>query len=338
MIRTRRFGRSEIQIPEIGLGCYNLTADRGVDRDTALATLQRAYELGVRFFDTAPMYGDGECDELLGLAFGHLSSDEILIGAKLSGPAGSYYTDYRRDSVLRVFDRTLKALRRDEVFTLQVHGNMAPIEHPRLTAEWDTLEKPGMAFEALVELKEQRACHHIGATSHNSVFLAEALRRYRLDSVEIASHYNITSHVAPLTLLPMTEKYGVATIIANPIGGGRLVNLDTYRESDMPGQMPTNEAVEILEQIMRETGLALYELALLYLLHDPRVTCVIPGPRNAAELEADLRVADLPLLSDAHATELSRIGSRMLIRKVPTENGVKLIGMPIRPEWLANAD
>ncbi len=338
MIRRRRFGRSDVRIPEIGLGCYNLTADRGVDRDTALDTLQRAYELGVRFFDTAPMYGDGECDELLGLAFGHLGADDVLIGAKLSGPPGEHLGDYHRDSVLRVFDRTLRALRRDEVFALQVHGFASPRDIPRQTAEWRALYEPGMAFEALRELKEQGACRYIGATNHNSVFLAEAVRRFPLDVVEIASHYNITSHVAPLTLLPLAEERGVATVIANPIGGGRLVSLETYRAATYLGALPLDEAVGILERLMRDTGLALYELALLYLLHDPRVTCVIPGPRNVAELEADVGVADRPPLSDEQAAELARIGSRMLARKVPTESDVEVVGVPLRPEWLATPD
>ena len=327
MIRRRRFGRADVRIPEIGLGCYNLTADRGVDRDTALATLQRAYELGVRFFDTAPMYGDGECDELLGRAFGHLDADEVLIGAKLSGPPGERLGDYRRDSVLRGFDRTL--------FALQVHGFASPRDIPRQTAEWRAMYAPGMAFEALLELKEQGACRYIGATNHNSVLLADAVRRFPLDVVEIASHYNITSHVAPLTLLPLAEERGVATVIANPIGGGRLVSLETYRAATYLGAIPLDEAVGILERLMRDTGLALYELALLYLLHDPRVTCVIPGPRNVAELEADVGVANRPPLSDEQAAELARIGSRMLARKVPTESDVEVVGVPLRPEWLA---
>ena len=87
--------------------------------------------------------------------------------------------------------------------------------------------------------------------------------------------------------------------------------------------------------MMRETGLALYELALLYLLHDPRVTCVIPGPRNVAELEADVGVAHRPPLSGEQAAELARIGSRMLVRKVPADRGIEPVGVPLRPEWLA---
>ena len=89
---------------------------------------------------------------------------------------------------------------------------------------------------------------------------------------------------------------------------------------------------------MRDTGLELYELALLYLLHDPRVTCVIPGPRNVAELEADVGVASRPPLADEQAAELARIGSRLLARKVPAESGIGVVGVPLRPEWLATSD
>ena len=192
-----------------------------------------------------------------------------------------------------------------------------------------------MAFEALIELKDQGACRFIGATGHNSVFLADAIRRYPLDVVEIASHYNITSHVAPLTLLPLADDRGVATVIANPIGGGRLVSLETYRAGEQPGVLPVDEALAILDGMMRDTGLELYELALLYLLHDPRVTCVIPGPRNVAELDADLGAAVRPPLTDAQAAALAGIGSRLLVRKVTTERGTDLVGVPLRPEWLA---
>ena len=127
----------------------------------------------------------------------------------------------------------------------------------------------------------------------------------------------------------------MATVIANPIGGGRLVSLETYRAATYLGTLPFDEAIRILERLMRDTGLALYELALLYLLHDPRVTCVIPGPRNVAELEADVGVANRPPLSDEQAAELARIGSRMLATKVPTESATEVVGVPLRPEWLA---
>ena len=114
MIGTRPFGYDRQPVPEIGMGCYRITTDMGVDRPTALATLQRAYELGVRFFDTAPLYGAGEADALLGEAFAHVPDDEIIIGAKLSGPTDNL-RDYSYDNCMRGFDQTLQHLKRDSV-------------------------------------------------------------------------------------------------------------------------------------------------------------------------------------------------------------------------------
>ncbi len=333
-ISTRPFGATGIQVPKIGLGCYNLTSDRGVDRETALAVLQRAYELGVRFFDTAPLYGAGECDELLGEAFGHLGDDEVMIGAKMSGPADTIH-DYTYDGCMRAFEESLKSLRRDSVFALQIHGIQGIRNFDSQFREWRTYYNKGMAFEALLELKAQGLTRTIGATGHNSVFLADALKEFPLDSVEIASHCNILSQVAEQTLLPLTAKKNVATIIANPIGSGRLVDLDRFAKAATPGGLPHDQAVPLLEEVMEETGRMLYELALLYLLADKRVTFPIPGPRTVEELEADVGVAWLPRLSPDQIEKLRRIGTRQMVLKVVTEDGAVLEGMDLRPEWIA---
>ena len=112
MIGTRPFGYDRQPVPEMGMGCYRITTNMGVDRPTALATLQRAYELGVRFFDTAPLYGAGEADALLGEAFAHGPDDDIVIGAKLSGPTDNLW-DYTYDNCMRGFEQTLRHLKRD---------------------------------------------------------------------------------------------------------------------------------------------------------------------------------------------------------------------------------
>lgn len=79
-------------------------------------------------------------------------------------------------------------------------------------------------------------------------------------------------------------------------------------------------------------------VALLYLQHAPRVTCVIPGPRNVAELEADVGVADRLALSDEQGAEFAHIGSRVQARTVPTESGTEVVGVPLRPEWLVQSN
>ena len=197
MIRMRPFGYDRQPVPEIGMGCYRITADMGVDRPTALATLHRAYERGVRFFDTAPLYGHGEADALLGEAFAHVPDDEIIIGAKLSGPTDNLW-DYTYDNCMRGFEQTLRHLRRDSVHVLQIHGNPGwrglEADHRR---EWHDVFGQGMAYEALLRIREQGGCKYIGVTSHWSPHLQRCLEHAEFDSVEIASPLQPADECSP---------------------------------------------------------------------------------------------------------------------------------------------
>ena len=309
VIRTRPFGHDHQPLPEIGMGCYRITSDMGVDRPTALATLRRAYDLGVRFFDTAPVYGHGEADQLLGEAFGHMRDDEILIGAKLSGPPENA-RDYSYDSCMRSFEQTLQHLQRDSVQVLQIHGIPGWRDLQADTQrEWHDVFGKGMAYDALLKIREQGGCKYIGVTSQWAPHLQRCLEHVDFDCVESAGHYNLLMNVTPRTVLPVAERTDTSVIVATPLGGGRLVSLETLAAQGLRYAGDSAEAVAILREVLAETGYKLPQLALLYLLQDQRVTCVIPGPANVAELEANLTVADLPPLADDVIQRLHTVGS-----------------------------
>ena len=308
MIATRPFGHDRQPVPEIGMGCYRITTDMGVDRPTALATLERAYELGVRFFDTAPLYGHGEADALLGEAFAHVSDDEIIIGAKLSGPTDNLW-DYSFDNCMRGFEQTLRNVKRDSVHVLQIHGNPGwrdlTADHRR---EWYDVFGKGMAYEALLRIREQGGCKYIGVTSHWSPHLQRCLEHAEFDSVEIASHYNLLMNAARRTVLPVAERTSTAVVVATPLFAGRLVSLAALEAQGARWSGDSAPAIAMLREVMDETGYSLPQLAVLYLLDDPRVTCVIPGSANVAELEANLAVATLPRLSADTIGRLRTVG------------------------------
>jgi D-threo-aldose 1-dehydrogenase len=295
-------------LPEVGMGCYRITSDMGVDRDTALATLHRAYERGVRFFDTAPLYGSGEADALLGEAFGDTAHDDIVIGAKLSGPTEDVW-NYRYDSCLRSFDQTLKRLRRDSVQVLQIHGIPAWRDlEADARREWNDVFGKGMAYEALLRIREQGGCQYIGITSQWSPHLKRCLEHAAFDCVEIAGHYNLCVHAARETLLPIAEQTNTSVIVATPLAGGRLVSSEALLRLGLPNQGDPARAMETVRAVIAETGYTLYQIALLYVLHDPRVTCVIPGAANPAELDANLSVTTLPPLTEEQVERLRSVG------------------------------
>lgn len=308
----RAFGHDLAPVPEIGLGCANLVSEHCGSRETAAATITRAYERGVRLFDTAPMYGGGESEETLGEALGHLDDDAVFIATKLSGPPGDL-DDFSYDSCMRGFEASLKRLQRERVHTLQIHGIPGWTDFRSDWQFWRRLFEPGMAHDALVKIRDEGGCRYIGVTSHMSLALAEAIERYDLDCVETASHYNLCNNIAPQRLMPVAEARGVSVIVANPLAGGYAVSPELFRNASVIPDFNVDAGEKLLREIMAETGHELNQLALLYLLADSRVTCLIPGPRTIEELEANLSVIDLPPLADEVVERLRTIGNTKVL-------------------------
>ena len=318
-IARRPFGRDKSPVPEIGLGCANLVSAHCGSPETAVATMTRAYERGVRFFDTAPMYGEGESEESLGEAFGHLADDEVFIATKLSGPPGDL-DDFSYDSCMRAFEGSLNRLKRERVHTLQIHGIPGWTDFQADWQFWRRLFEPGMAVDALMKIRDEGGCRYIGMTSHMSPALAYAIERVDLDCVETASHYNLCHNIAPRCLMPIAADKGVSVIVANPLAGGVAVSLELFRMTSVIPGFDVEGGERRLREIMAETGRELYQLALLYLLADSGVTCLIQGPRTCEELEANLSVVDLPPLAANVVERLRGIGNRKVLLS-RTEDG-----------------
>ena len=173
---------------------------------------------------------------------------------------------------------------------------------------WNQVFGKGLAYETLLKIREQGGCRHIGITADWAPHLQKALEHADFDSIEIAMHYNALCNVARETVLPVAERKNVAVIIATPLSDGRLVSLDAVAKNPHPG-VDNDKAIEALGQVMGETGYSLSQVSLLYLLADPRVTSVIPGSSNVTELESNVAVASLNLLSDDQIQRLRTIGS-----------------------------
>jgi len=118
----RSIGGGDV-VSEIGLGTYHLTSDKGVPRDEALRVVARALQLGVNVIDTAPLYGWGESEEILGIALEGRPEPHFL-ATKVGHLEKA--EDYRSfDAIMRQFERGLKLMRRESVDALQVHADAA---------------------------------------------------------------------------------------------------------------------------------------------------------------------------------------------------------------------
>ncbi len=291
------------EMPPLGLGCAalgNLYA--AVGEADAAATLERAWELGVTYFDTAPYYGHGLSETRLGAflsaggrgravvsskvgrglrtAPGGLSYDTGFVGAAPFEP----YFDYSRDGVLRQMEESLVRLGRDRLELVFIHDIGAlthGTDHPaRLT------QALGGALPALQGLRDQGVVGAIGIGVNEVDVCLEVLGRADLDVILLAGRYTLLDQSAAQELLPKCERRGVSVIVGGPFNSGILVGGSRF--DYQPATPAILGRVERLRSICAAHGATLTAAALAFPLRHPAVTSVIPGARSVHEVEANV--------------------------------------------------
>ena len=174
-MRCRRFGKTGWQVSEIALGGAWFHGrpefgPRPVSHGAAI--VERALELGVNYIDTAPLYGSGRSEEVLGHALKGVKQP-FFLATKVGYLPEPF--DYTRDTVMRGFEASLRRLQRDRVDLVQIHETEK--------AGWEGVFGKGRTLEALVELREQGLATHIGLTGADLDLMVRMLgesRRVRL--------------------------------------------------------------------------------------------------------------------------------------------------------------
>jgi uncharacterized protein len=167
---SRPFGKTGMNVPILAIGCGNRLWAAYGSSDRGLEALNLAYEMGIRYFDTAQGYGDGKSETWVGIA-NQGRRKEVILASKTGARA--------YDDVLRNCDSSLKRLQTDYLDVLHIHGL-------NYDDELDQLEKLG-TVRALRRLRDQKMVRFIGVTSHTDpAALAKALDRYDFDCTQMA--------------------------------------------------------------------------------------------------------------------------------------------------------
>ncbi|MFQ5697990.1 MAG: aldo/keto reductase [Myxococcota bacterium] len=303
----RRLGSSDVHVSALGLGgaaLGNLYAP--VDEEAARATVRRALERGVAYFDTAPYYGYGLSEERLGRALVGTARGAFTISTKVgrrlvprSGPARSDQGfvrarafdpvfDYSYDGVLRSFESSLERLQLDRVDILLVHDLGAMTHGDERHREVFDLAMEG-GYRALSALRDSGVVGAVGLGVNESQVCVEALERADFDCFLLAGRYTLLEQGALDRLLPLCEKRRVSIIVGGPFNSGILVEGEAgARHYDYA----TADA-EILDRVRRIGRLCeaydvpLPAAALQFPLLHPAVAAVIPGARTPVEIEAN---------------------------------------------------
>lgn len=294
-MQYRTLGKTGWQVSVIGLGTWNIGGQWGeVDDRTALATVWRAYECGVNFFDTADAYGEppGRSEELLGKALQGIRQ-EVFIATKVGNWARRHGHPLPYTSPLHIIaccHASLYRLRTDYIDLYQCH-----IGDPT-DAEIDVF------LEAFERLKEQGKIRAYGISTNS----LSALQRFnKLGTCSTCQlDYSILNRAPEKDLLPYCQEQNIGVIVRGPLAKGVLsgkftpdtVFTDEVRRSwnEGPRREKFLKQLEVVERLrfLERDGRTLAQAALQFVLSHPAVSCAIPGAKSPQQAEANAKAGD----------------------------------------------
>jgi D-threo-aldose 1-dehydrogenase len=302
-------GRTGLTVTRVGLGTAPLGGlYAAVSDEAAHATVTRAWDLGLRFFDTAPLYGHGVSERRVGAALDGRPRDEFVLATKvgrllradappddnrLAGglerwpdiPPVNPVFDYSYDGVMRSLAESLERLGLDRVDVLHIHD---PDEHYE-----DALDG---AYRALDRLRAERTIGAVGAGMNQAEMLVRFAREAEFDCFLVAGRYTLLDQSALEELLPLCVQRGIAVILGGVYNSGILADPRPGATYDYSVASP--QLVERARRIATVCELhdaPLKAAALQFRLAHPAVTSLLLGARSVVELEENLALLRLEL-------------------------------------------
>ena len=287
-MRYRRLGRSDLQVSEIALGSW-LTYGVSVERERAGACVRRAFELGINFIDTANMYGRGAAESLLGELLSPYRREDYVLATKVYFPMSEKDRGLSRAQIFKQVDASLERLRTDYVDLYQCHryDQNTPLEE---------------TMEALSELVDIGKVRYIGFSrwTPRQIRAAEALEGVKR-FVSSQPQYSMLHRRPERKVFPLCEELGIGQIVYSPLAQGvltgkyapheappddsRAANRQLGRTSKRFGDEEILAAVQRLRPIADRLSLSMPQLALAWVLRDPRVSSAIIGASRPEQIE-----------------------------------------------------
>jgi aryl-alcohol dehydrogenase-like predicted oxidoreductase len=293
----RALGRTGIQVSPCALGTMNFGAMFNTGREDSIRLVHRALDAGINLIDTADVYSRGESEEIVGEAIKD-RRDDVVLATKFSNPMGD--TPNQRGGsrrwIMKAAEGSLRRLCTDYIDLYQYHYFDAATD----------LEETLSALSDLVRSGKVRA---IGTSKLPAADIVEAqwvserrgLERFRCEPPT----YSLLNRSIERDVLPVTERYGIGTIVYSPLAQGMLTG--RVRRGQQSGLTRSGDyfahfqderridAVERLIPIAGAAGMSLTHMAMAFVIAHPGVTAALLGPRTTDQLEDLLTGADIAL-------------------------------------------
>lgn len=311
MLPTAKVPIRDVEVTRLGLG----TAPLGglftpVSEEVAQQTVEHAYGLGVRFFDTAPLYGYGSSEARLGSILSKKPRESFVVATKVGrllrdATADSHGYDIDRtqihkgepffkgtgqnvpifdfsyDGAMRSLEESLERLDLDRVDIAYVHD---PDDHMD--------EAINGSYRALEHLRDQGVVGAVGVGVDHSDLGVRFIKETDIDCLLIAGKYTLLNQEALLELLPRAQAKGVSVIAAGVFNSGVLANPDQNPTFDYV-PCPPEMLVRVLRfrEICADFEVPLKAAAIQFPYRHPAVAAVLVGARSAQEIEENVRLA-----------------------------------------------
>lgn len=283
-------------LPRLGFGAAAI-ANEGVGVGQALDCVDAAWERGMRYFDTAPMYGAGHSERLVGLALKDRPRAEYVLSTKVgrlvrpSHPDTAktnapWIYDFSRDGILTSLEESLTRLGIDSVDVLYIHD---PDDHWREALEG--------AWPTVARLRDEGVVRAVGVGMVQAPMLARFIRETDIDLVLAAGVYTLLDTQAVDELLPEAERRGVGVVAAQSLHGGLIDGVADAMFRYRPVDEQTRGKTARIARICHEFGVPTAAVALQFPRGHPAVQCVLTGPASRAQLEENLAWASWPIPS-----------------------------------------
>lgn len=328
----QRGGKGSLDFTELGFGTAPLgNLYRAISDDDAHATLEAAWASGIRYFDTAPLYGLGlsetrvnrflrgkrRDDYVLSTKVGRLMKvcppdQRTGIGKFFDTPSRQEVYDYSYDGIMRSLEASFERLGVDRIDILYAHDLDIFTHGSKAASDARIEELMGSGYEALVSLRDQGVVKAIGAGVNEWQVCQTLAERGDFDLFLLAGRYTLLEQEALTSFFPLCKERGIGIVIGGPYNSGILATGPKpgafYNYSEAPQEIL--DRVGRIEAVCKAHGVRLIEAALKFPLLNDVVVSVIPGGQSVHEVEANEAIldAEIPaaLWSDLKAEGLVR--------------------------------
>jgi D-threo-aldose 1-dehydrogenase len=309
---------------------------RPISEEESAAMINRAWDAGMRYFDTAPYYGHGLSEARVGQNLRWRPREEFVISTKVGRvlkparrkdidfkpwvdglPFKSAY-DYSYDGTMRSYEDSLQRLGLESIDIFFIHDADVFTHGPEMQKVYFKQAMDG-CYRALIALREQGAVKAIGVGVNNWEVMLDFMKQGDFDTLLVAGRYTLIEQDTLDELLPLCERRNTAIVIGGGFNGGILATgaVPGAKWNYAPAPDHIMEKVKKIEAVCAAHKVPLAAAALQFLLAHPAVASHVPGTRTVAQMEQNIALVSHPIPKDFWQ-DLKRKGLLRQDAPVPT--------------------